>query len=199
MFFVSLATAQQMFGQPDRLTAIAIRLRDPATLREASERLQRIPGAQVVTMTEMMGTFLNMIGAVRALLLAIAAIAITVSGLTVFNTLLASVIERTHELTLMRAIGASRSQVVGLLAAESFLLTTAGIIAGLALAFALGPAIEAAVKHFVPLAPKETLLAFSGKVILRCVLTSLVLGLLAVVYPAWRANALEPANATKPE
>ena len=84
-------------------------------LHEASERLQRIPGAQVVTLTEMMGTFLNLVGAVRTLLLSIAFVAVAVSVLGVFNTLLAAVVERTNELCVMRAIGASRSQIVGLI------------------------------------------------------------------------------------
>jgi len=44
LFFVPLATAQRMFGQSNRLTAVAIRLRDPGLVREASQRLQTIPG-----------------------------------------------------------------------------------------------------------------------------------------------------------
>lgn len=197
VFFLPLATAQQMFGQPGRLTAIAIRLHDPAALRETSERLQRIPGAQVVTMTEMMGTFLNMIGAARTLVQAIAAIAVIVSALTVFNTLLAGVIERTNELTLMRALGASRGQVLGLLTAESLLLTVTGSILGLALALIGGPIIESVVKQFVPLAPKDALSAMSAGLVLRCVLTAAVVGLLAAIYPAWRANRLQPADVTR--
>src|SRR6266850_7633380 len=110
-FFVPLTTAQEMFSQRGRLTAIAIRLKDPALVREAAPRLQSIPGAQVVTMAEMMGTFLNLLGAVRTLVLAVAAIAIAVSALTVFNTLLAAVLERTRELAVLRAIGASRVQI----------------------------------------------------------------------------------------
>ena len=111
--------------------AIAIRLRDPELLREASERLQRIPGAQVVTLTEMMGTFLNLVGAVRTLLFSIALVAMTVSVLGVFNTLLAAVVERTNELSVMRAIGASRSQIIALITTEALLLTGAGSLAGI--------------------------------------------------------------------
>ena len=113
LLFVPLSTAQRMFSQPGRLTAIAVRLRDPAMLREASARLQNVPGAQVVTLTEMIGTFLNLVGAVRTLLWSLALVALAVSGLTVFNTLLAAVVERTNELCVMRAIGASRIQIGG--------------------------------------------------------------------------------------
>src|SRR5262249_12109877 len=134
LFFVPLRTAQQMFKQPERLTAIAIRLRDPGLLRAASERLQKIPGAQVVTLTEMMGTFLNLVGAVRTLVLSIALVALAASVLGVFNTLLAAVVERTNELAVMRAVGASRTQIIGLITTESLLLTGVGSIAGIVLA-----------------------------------------------------------------
>ncbi len=125
LFFVPLHTAQRMFHQNHRLTAVAIRLHDPAQLREASERLQRVPGAQIVTPTEMMGTFLNLVGAVRTLLVSIALIAVAVGVLGVFNTLLAAVVERTNELSVMRALGASRFQSAGLMTTEALPPTAA--------------------------------------------------------------------------
>jgi putative ABC transport system permease protein len=197
--FVPLGVAQEMFAQPGRLTAVAIRLHDPALMRETATRLQKIPGAQVVTMTEMMGTFLNLLGAVRTLVLAIASIAIAVSALTVFNTLLGAVLERTRELATMRAIGASRLQIFALLAGESLLLTGIGAAIGTGLAFVLGPLIEAGVKGWIPFAPSGTLLVISAEALLRCALLALCVGGLAAIYPAWRAARLQPALATKLE
>src|SRR5262249_3754977 len=150
VLFIPLQTAQEMFSQTGRLTTVAIRLKDPALGREAAPRLQKIPGAQVVTLTEMMGTLLNLLGAVRTLVLAIAAIAVAVSALSIFNTLLAAVIERTNELAVMRAVGASRAQVFGLLVGESFLLTLLGNGAGAVLAFLVGPRLEGFAKNWIP-------------------------------------------------
>jgi len=197
LFFVPLRTAQQMFNQPGRLTAVAIRLRDPAQLREAGERLQRIPGAQVVTLTEMMGTFLNLVGAVRTLLLSIAFVAIAVSVLGVFNTLLAAVVERTNELCVMRAIGASRSQIVGLITTEALLLTGVGSIAGIILALVVGGGVENIVKQFVPLAPVEPLLSPTAAILFQSVALGAAVGVLGGLYPAWRASRLHPAEALK--
>lgn len=199
LFFIPLRTAQQMFHQPDRLTAIAIRLRDPSLIREASERLQRIPGAQVVTLTEMMGTFLNLVGVVRTLLFSIALVAITVSVLGVFNTLLAAVVERTNELAVMRAIGASRWQIIGLITTEGLLLTGAGSVTGILLALAAGHGIESLVKPFVPLAPAGPLLSPTLPILFQSVLVGAVVGVLAGLYPAWRASRLQPAEALKAE
>src|ERR1043166_1647121 len=198
-FFIPLGTAQKMFAQDGRLTAVAIRLKDPSLVRIAAPRLQQIPGAQVVTMTEMMGTFLNLLGAVRTLVLAIAMIAVVVSALSVFNTLLAAVIERTNELAVMRAIGASRSQVFGLLVGESLMLSLVGTVLGIALAFGFGPQIEVFAKRWLPFAPSETLLIISSTALLRCSVLALFIGALSAIFPAWRASRLQPALATKSE
>jgi putative ABC transport system permease protein len=199
LFFVPLAAAQAMFGQKGRLTAVAIRLHDPGLLAGASERLQRIPGAQVVTLTEMMGTFLNLVGAVRTLLLAIAIVAVAISALGVFNTLLAAVVERTAELAIMRAIGASRLQVFVLVSLESLLLTGLGSAIGLALAALLGPAFEQVVKQWVPLAPTGQMSAITGVIALQAVGIGLAVGLIAGIYPACQASRLQPAAAVKME
>ena len=198
-FFVPLQTAQAMFHQPGRLTAIAIRLRDPGLLAQASTRLQEVRGAQVVTLTEMMGTFLNLVGAVRTLIMAIAIVALGISGLSIFNTLLASVLERTAELGVLRAVGASRAQVFGLLALEALLLTTVGSGLGLLLAQLGGSWIEQMVRRFMPLAPDSALLALTWNVLCECTLIGAAVGILAGIYPAWRASRLSPTEALRSE
>jgi putative ABC transport system permease protein len=199
LFFVPLPTAQRMFRQPGRLTAIAIRLRDPALVREASERLQKIPGAQVVTLTEMMGTFLNLVGTVRTLLFSIAMVALAIGVLSVFNTLLASVVERTNELCIMRAIGASRLQIVHMMTTEALLLTGAGSIGGILLAIITGRAVENLAKRFVSLAPNEPLFSMSASIILQSMIVGVLVGLIAGLYPSWKASRLHPAEALKGE
>ena len=124
---------------------------------------------------------------------------VAVSALSVFNTLLAGVVERTAELAVMRAIGASRAQVFLLLVGESLLLTLSGAVLGAGLAFLLGPQIESLAKGWVPLAPTGSLLSISRESLVRCSLLALCVGVLAAIYPAWRAARLQPAIATKCE
>lgn len=196
-FFVPLATAQAMFSQPGRLTGIALRLTDPAQLGAASKRLQEIPGAQVVTLTEMIGTFLNLMGAARALMLGMALVAVAIGALSVFNTLLASTLQRTPELGVLRALGVSRPAVFGLIALESLLLTLAGTLLGFVLARLLGPTIEHLVRPFLPLSPSTPLPSLTPTTVAQCLALMLGVGVLAGAFPAWRACRVQPAEALR--
>lgn len=193
LFFIPLATAQRVFHQEGRVTAVAIRLRDPARIREVAARLQQVPGAQVVTMTEMMGTFLNLVGTVRTLMLALALVAVSAGMLGIFNTLLAAVVERTRELCLLRALGASRGQVLGLMGLEAALLGTGGGVAGVVLAFAVGHLVESLVKSFVPLPPAGSLVQIGPGLVARTLGLAALAAVAAALYPAWRASRLPPA------
>jgi putative ABC transport system permease protein len=201
LFFVPLRTAQEMFHQQGRLTAVAIRLKDPSPgiVSEAAARLQQIPGSQSVTMTEMMGAFFNIVEAVRTLLMAIAVIAIAISTLSVFNTMLASVIERTRELGVLRAVGASRGQLFRLLAIEALMLTLIGTLVGLALTILVGPAVESMVKRLVPLAAGGSLLSITAFIAGECTAIGLGIGIAAGLYPAWRAGRMQPIEALRSE
>jgi putative ABC transport system permease protein len=196
LFFVPLRSAQTMFHSANRVTAVAMRLRDPAALSEVSARLQDIPGAQVVTQTEMMGTFLNILGGVRALLQSIALVALCASVAGLVNTLLMSVAERRFEFSLFRAIGASRGQLFGVILAESLLLTVAGIVTGALLCLAFG---TFAVNAFGSRLPYLDATAFTTRPVAFALALGIgvVIAIVASFFPAWRAVQVQPAQVLK--
>lgn len=198
LFFIPLETAQRLLA-PGRLTAVAIRLKDPSQLRQAAARLQTIPGAQVVTLTEMMGTFLNLVGAVRLLLQAITMVALSAGVLGTLNTVLGSVLERVPELCLLRTVGASRAQVFGLVTLETLILCTGSAALGLGLVLVAGPGLEAIVRPWIPLAPDGRLMELGSNLVMRSLGLGIATGLLAAAYPAWRASRLPPAGAAQAE
>jgi putative ABC transport system permease protein len=199
LFFLPLKSAQEMFGQQGRLTAIAVRLRAPEMLLEAENRLRQIPGAQVATFTEMIGVFLNMVGSVRILLQSITLLAISICLLGIFNTMLAAVLERSSELAVMRAVGASRSQVFALVSSESAMFALFAVFAGWILAAASGGPLENLVRPLLPLVPSGRLWHLSGEALLQALVVCVAAGLLAGLYPAWRASLIQPATAVKPD
>ena len=188
-----------MLGQEGRLTAIAVRLKDPARLRAVLERFRELPGTQVVTMTEMMGTFLRLLGTVRSLTVALSLVACAVGGLGIVNTLLAAVVERAPELCLMRAVGASRRQVMGLLMWESLAMTTVGLLVGVLVALLLGRLTEPVLQPLLPLAPLDNLLEWRLDRVGQCLGAGLLGAVLAALVPAIHAGRLAPADAVKPE
>jgi len=196
-FFVPLATAQRMFRQPGRLTAIAIRLKDPANVGPAADRLQQTRGAQVVTLTEMMGAFLTLLGAARKLLVAITLVAVVIGSLSVFNTMMAAVLERTQELGVLRAIGLTRTGAFALMLTEALLLTTLGGLIGFGLSLAAGPGIQQAIRPFIPLAPEGGIPGLTPAAAVRCLTLMTAVGLFVGTYPAWRASRLAPAVALR--
>ncbi len=198
LFFIPLSAAQRMVGQEGRLTAVAVRLRDPARLREVMQRFQELPGAQVVTMTEMMGTFLRLLGTVRSLTIALTLAACVVGILGLLNTLLAAVVERSHELRLLRALGASRSQVMGLVILEAVLMMWAGLLLGVAMAFLMGLVLEPMLQPLLPLAPLDHLLDWRLVRLLQCLIAGVVGAFLAATLPAVYVGRLQPAGALTP-
>jgi putative ABC transport system permease protein len=198
-FFIPLATAQRMFGKPGQLTAVAVRLKDPTRISAVARRLERIRGAEVVTVSELMGTMLNLVGAARFLLLCIVAVAVTIAALGVLNTMSAAVLERTAEIGVLRALGASRADVFAAVWTEGTLLALLGGVVGITGALVAGRAIESVVRHGMPLTPGGSVLAPDLPLALGCLVFVAVVGAVAGIYPALRAAALSPTAALRSE
>lgn len=194
LFFIPLRTAQAMFNSQNRFTAVGIRLRDPRSLTQVSARLQGIAGAQVVTQTEMMGTFLNILGAVRTLLQSVGCVALCASVTGLMNTLLMSVAERAFEFSLFRAVGASRVQLLRMVALEASVLTIAGIVLGAAACFAFGMLAAESARAYLPF---FTQFSFRPEALGIALLAGVIIALFASLFPALRAARVEPAQVLK--
>jgi putative ABC transport system permease protein len=119
---------------------------------------------------------------------AIAAISLLVGGIGIMNIMLASVAERTAEVGVRRALGASRRDVAAQFLVESSLLTATGGLAGAA----LGVAGSAVIQR---LAGWPT--ALSPPMLLAALLAAVAIGVGFGFYPAWRAAHLEPMEALR--
>lgn len=118
-------------------------------------------------------------------------VAIIVSLLGVANTLLISVLERTREIGVMRAIGSNRSQVRRVITGEGVLLTIAGAALGLVVGLAIGYAFVRGIAsdlQGVTFRPPTT-------VIFVVALTSVLFGLVAAIMPAYRASKMNVIEA----
>jgi putative ABC transport system permease protein len=207
MFYIPLKTAQQYFvdttiavgGGTDRLTGISIRLKNPDDAPVIASQLGEVKGAEVITMGELLGTMMSLMGAAKSLLLSIVLIIIVISALGVLNTVLMSVFERTKEIGVMRATGAAQTHVFGLVWLETLMLSLLGGIGGLGLALVGSRVLENIVKKLLPLAPKGSVVALEpGSFVL---IMAFVIGIAVVAgfYPALRAARAKPIEALRSE
>jgi putative ABC transport system permease protein len=198
-FYIPLATAQKLFGQPEKLTAISIRLKNPDDAPVVSAALGKVKGAEVITMGELLGTMMTLMGAAKSLLLSIVLIIIVISALGVLNTVLMSVFERTREIGVMRATGASQLHIFGLVWLETLLLSLLGGAGGLVLAIAGARLLETVIKRFLPLAPKGSVVTLEPGSFLLVLGFVIGIAVVAGFYPALRAARAKPIEALRSE
>ncbi|MEI7650173.1 MAG: ABC transporter permease [Methanomicrobiales archaeon] len=197
--FLPLADAQRVFGKEGFITAIAVRADDVKHIHDISMELETVPDIQVVTMAQVTGTIMNLVGSARSLLFSVIVIAIVISAAGITNTLLMSVNERTREIGMMKAIGASGYHIGVLLITETLLITTLGGIIGILAALAGSGIIETFVRGMVPYAPSGSFVSFDPLLIGGCLAFSIILGLLCGLYPAWKSARLSPMEAIRGE
>jgi len=195
--FLPLPVAQRIFDKPDQITTIAIRINDISRISEISKELENIPDVQVVTMTQIMGTIMNLVGSARTLIVSVIIVAVIISAVGIINTLLMSVNERTREFGMMKAIGASGLDIGRLVLIETLFITVIGGIIGLLLATLGSSLIEAFVKGIIPYSPAGRLMALEPGLIGLCLLFSVVIGFVCGIYPAIRSSRLTPMEAIR--
>jgi putative ABC transport system permease protein len=122
---------------------------------------------------------------------ALGSIALLVGAVGIFTIMTIGVSERTGEIGLLRALGASKRQILQLFLAEAVVLSALGGLAGLLLGLAIAGLLDLA----VPALP----VSYSPEFILASELLAVLVGLVAGILPAASAARLEPVQALREE
>ena len=156
-------------------------------------------GFQVSSLSEMVDQANKIFSIIQIVLGVFGAFALMVSSIGMFNTMTVTLLERTNEIGVMRAIGASRNSIQIMFLAESFIIGFLGGVVGVAIGmlggwlFNLGINILAARFGGAPIA----LFAFPLNFSLIIVGISTVIGFLSGVFPSRRAAHLDPLEALR--
>lgn len=204
-FYVPIKLAQQIFKKPGKVTTVAIRLEDPTQAGVIGDQLQKLEGVEVITMSELLGSQQRMMESAKMLVFAIVFIAIAISAIGVLNTVLMSVFERTKEIGVMRATGASKMHIFSLIWLETLLMAAFGGVVGLGVAIVGSGFMEKVVVaalakvKFMTVSSHSQLAQFDPRIVVTTLLFVLGIGLLAGIYPAFRASRQEPIEALRTE
>jgi putative ABC transport system permease protein len=120
------------------------------------------------------------------LLLAVGAVSLLVGGIGIMNIMLVSVTERTREIGILKAMGASRRYIISEIEREALAISFMGLVVGFVLAALAGFGI-----HKVT----GLIFEFGGWWALTAAVIGLAGGALGALYPAARAANLDPVNA----
>ncbi len=197
IIFLPLKTAQQIFELPNKLTGIGIKLKDIRQMGTFQEDLYDVPSIQIISLAQVRGTILNLVSSAKLMANSIAVIAVFIAVIGVVNTILMSVFERTQEIGIMKAIGASKLKVFKLIWIETMLLCTFGGIFGGILAVLASRLVEAILKSLLPYTPDGRLVLINIQLLIAALIGAVVLGIISGVYPAWRASSMRPVEAIR--
>jgi putative ABC transport system permease protein len=144
----------------------------------------------VITQDQILDTISNLTTAFFGVMVALSSVALLVGGIGVMAIMMVSVTDRTHEIGLRKALGATRQEILWQFLVESATLTFIGGLLGIAFGLATGHVL------------KEVLNLQSGVPLWSAVvatLVSIMIGLVFGLYPANRAAAMDPVEALRHE
>ncbi len=156
--------------------------------------------ATATTMTSILETVQSITGLLQVVLVGIASIALVVASIGIMNTMLTSVMERTREIGIMKAIGATNLDIMSIFIFEGMLLSSVGGIIGIILGVFGSQGLTLILNNVMTMGPSMNLtpiITISSVVL--AVTVSLIVGVLSSLYPAWKAARMSPIEAVRYE
>ncbi len=194
LVIVPVSLAQALFNS-NTLFRILVEARSREAIPEAKEQVmeilkQRHRGEEdvtVITQDAVLATFDKLLGALTLGVAGIAAISLAVAGILVMNVMLVAVTQRTGEIGLLKALGATARTIRLAFLAEAAMLSTVGAIVG----YLLGQLGAFGLRQAFPVFPAYP----PDWAVIAGLSTALVTGLLFGVMPARQAARLDPVQA----
>ena len=192
-------TVMKYFIQYERIEPVYLQVRDAADVPAVTERVTEIlhqrhrPGASynVQNLKAILDTADSIATVLTIVLIIVSTIALVISGIGIMNIMLVTVTERTREIGLRMAVGASRREILLQFLVESTVISLAGGAIGIFIGLLIPLSVRlVTTKVHVPVSPLSVIVAFA---------VSFTVGVGFGLLPARRASQLNPTEALRYE
>lgn len=191
---IPVASAQALFDTHS-LFRVLVEAKSKPDMNKAVDEIREIikvrhegeDDVTLITQDSVVSTFDKVLTALTLTVAGIAGISLAVAGVLVMNVMLVSVTQRTSEIGLLKALGATKRQLLWLFLSEAAMLSLAGAVLGVMLGYVTLGVLQAMYPDF----PME----LPGWALLAALLVSLFTGLVFGVLPARKAANLDPVTA----
>jgi putative ABC transport system permease protein len=196
------SAAQRLVAEPGRFDDISVVADRGVSQEQLRDRLAAaLPGAGVVTgqaiVKEYERSVTNALKPLRKGLLVFALIALFVGSFIIYNTFSILVAQRGREMALLRAVGASRRQVLGSVLLEAVVVGLIAALLGVAAGIGVAAGLKALLAGFGLLDVPAGGLVLSPRTVLVALLTGVLVSAAAAVLPAHRAAKVPPVAALR--
>lgn len=202
VIFIPLPTAQKRLFGVDFVRAIYIKVVDQGRMERVIEQVEGVltarhqiaegaePDFSIRNQADAVQAFVGVTRTITTLLAGIAAVSLVVGGIGIMNIMLVSVTERTREIGIRKAVGATRRNILIQFLVEAVTLSVAGGAIGILVALVASRAISALAGWSTIITPWAVLMAFGF---------AAAVGIFFGLYPAQRAASLDPIAALRYE
>jgi len=209
--YIPISQSQSLFGT-DECDRIVVKLanEDDATIEAVSEAIEDAFSGQVsvTSSTAVLSIISSVFSTIELFLAGIAAISLLVAGVGIMNIMIVSLMERTREIGILKALGMKSRTVLTIFISEAVIIGLLGAIFGIGLGWLLAN-IAARIFTGGGFAAATGQNATSGGFVINPVLTPTVMlgafgfgiavSVVFAIYPAWRASKLKPVDALRYE
>ena len=199
---IPLDASRELFHEEDAVDVIIAQVKVNTEIallqKEIEKELERKRGDtnfQVLTATQILEQINQVLGIMQIVLVGIAAISLLVGAIGIMNSMYTSVLERTKEIGIMKAIGAKNKDILLIFVIEAGLI---GLVGGI-LGTLLGISLALAVGPFSQNAGFSLTITIEPLVVLLGLFFAFIVGIIAGILPAYHASKLKPIDALRYE
>jgi putative ABC transport system permease protein len=184
-----LSVVQDMMGSPHHISQIYVKADQPGNIQQVLGELRTLlPGYPIYTMEEFTSLLsISSVGLLRNFIGVVIGVAVIVGFIVVFMAMYTAVLERTREVGILKAVGASPSFILNLLVRETLLLSVLGTLVGILLTYIT----QWLMKHAVPSSLTQETVYLWWPIAAAIAIVGSLLGVIVPAIKAMRQDATE--------